>query len=59
MKDLLQPMSLKRIVEPDEISRMVVALVSDAASYVTGRTIFGEDGMTDYPDFAQGGRSQK
>jgi NAD(P)-dependent dehydrogenase (short-subunit alcohol dehydrogenase family) len=34
---------------------MVVMLVSDHASYVTGRTIFVDGGMTDYPDFAQGG----
>jgi enoyl-[acyl-carrier-protein] reductase (NADH) len=34
---------------------MVVVLVSDIASYVTGRTIFVDGGMTDYPDFAHGG----
>jgi NAD(P)-dependent dehydrogenase (short-subunit alcohol dehydrogenase family) len=41
--------------EPEEIARMVVVLVSDAASYVTGRTVFVDGGMTDYPDFAHGG----
>jgi NAD(P)-dependent dehydrogenase (short-subunit alcohol dehydrogenase family) len=55
MKDLLEKIPLKRIGEPDEIARMVVVLVSDAASYVTGRTIFVDGGMTDYPDFAHGG----
>ncbi len=55
MKDLLEKIPLKRIGKPDEIARMVVVLVSDAASYVTGRTIFVDGGMTDYPDFAHGG----
>ena len=55
MKDLLEKIPLKRIGEPDEIARMVVVLVSDTASYVTGRTIFVDGGMTDYPDFAHGG----
>jgi NAD(P)-dependent dehydrogenase (short-subunit alcohol dehydrogenase family) len=55
MKDLLEKIPLKRIGQPDEIARMVVVLVSDIASYVTGRTIFVDGGMTDYPDFAHGG----
>jgi NAD(P)-dependent dehydrogenase (short-subunit alcohol dehydrogenase family) len=55
MKDLMEKIPLKRIGEPDEIARMVVVLVSDVASYVTGRTIFVDGGMTDYPDFAHGG----
>jgi glucose 1-dehydrogenase len=55
MKNLLEKIPLKRIGEPEEIARMVVVLVSDAASYVTGRTIFVDGGMTDYPDFAHGG----
>jgi glucose 1-dehydrogenase len=55
MKDLLGKIPLKRIGEPDEIARMVVVLVSDTASYVTGRTVFVDGGMTDYPDFAHGG----
>ncbi len=54
-KDLLKKIPLNRIGEPDEIARMVVVLVSDAASYVTGRTIFVDGGMTDYPSFAHGG----
>ena len=55
MQDLLEKIPLQRIGEPDEIARMVVVLVSDVASYVTGRTIFVDGGMTDYPDFAHGG----
>ena len=55
MKDLLAKIPLQRIGEPEEIARMVVVLVSEAASYVTGRTIFVDGGMTDYPDFAHGG----
>jgi len=55
MKDLLEKIPLKRIGEPEEIARMVVMLVSDVASYVTGRTVFIDGGMTDYPDFSHGG----
>jgi glucose 1-dehydrogenase len=55
MKKLMEKIPLKRIGEPDEIARMVVVLVSDTASYVTGRTVFVDGGMTDYPDFAHGG----
>jgi NAD(P)-dependent dehydrogenase (short-subunit alcohol dehydrogenase family) len=55
LQDLLEKIPLNRIGEPEEVARMVVVLVSDAASYVTGRTIFVDGGMTDYPDFAHGG----
>ena len=55
LRDLLEKIPLNRIGEPEEVARMVVVLVSDAASYVTGRTIFVDGGMTDYPDFAHGG----
>jgi NAD(P)-dependent dehydrogenase (short-subunit alcohol dehydrogenase family) len=54
-QDLLEKIPLNRIGEPEEIARMVVVLVSDVASYVTGRTVFVDGGMTDYPDFAHGG----
>ena len=52
MKDLLEKIPLRRIGEPEEIASMVVMLVSDVASYVTGRTVFVDGGMTDYLDFA-------
>lgn len=55
MKDLLEKIPLNRMGEADEIANMVVVLVSDTASYVTGRTIYVDGGMTDYPDFAHGG----
>jgi NAD(P)-dependent dehydrogenase (short-subunit alcohol dehydrogenase family) len=55
MEDLLLKIPLNRIGEPQDVARMVVVLVSDIASYVTGRTIFVDGGMTDYPDFAHGG----
>jgi NAD(P)-dependent dehydrogenase (short-subunit alcohol dehydrogenase family) len=55
MKNLLGKIPLNRIGEPDEIASMALVLVSDAASYVTGRTIFVDGGMTDYPDFSHGG----
>jgi glucose 1-dehydrogenase len=55
LKDLLEKIPLRRVGEPEDIARMAVVLVSDAASYVTGRTIFVDGGMTDYPSFAHGG----
>ena len=55
LKDLLEKIPLKRIGEAEEVARMVVVLVSEVASYVTGRTIFVDGGMTDYPDFGHGG----
>jgi len=55
MKDLLTKIPLNRIGEPEDIARMVVVLVSDVASYIIGRTIFVDGGMTDYPGFDHGG----
>ncbi|CAM2981470.1 glucose 1-dehydrogenase [Rariglobus hedericola] len=55
LKDLLKKIPLNRIGEPKEIADLVVVLVSDTASYLTGRTIVVDGGMTDYPDFANGG----
>jgi NAD(P)-dependent dehydrogenase (short-subunit alcohol dehydrogenase family) len=55
LKDLLGKIPLHRMGQPDEIANMVVMLVSDAASYVTGRTIFVDGGMMDYPGFTHGG----
>lgn len=55
LQDLLEKIPLKRMGEPAEIANMVVVLVSDAASYVTGCTVFVDGGMTDYPSFAHGG----
>lgn len=53
--DLLEKIPLGRIGTTDEIGRMAVVLLSDAASYVTGTTVFADGGMTDYPSFQHGG----
>ena len=55
LRDLLEKIPLNRLGEPDDIARLAVVLVSDAASYLTGRTVFVDGGMTDYPDFSHGG----
>lgn len=55
LKDLLEKIPLRRMGEPEDIARMAAALVSDVASYVTGRTVYVDGGMTDYPSFAHGG----
>ena len=44
-----------RIGEPDDIAQAAVWLVSDAADYVTGTTLFVDGGMTLFPGFATGG----
>ncbi|WP_158803271.1 SDR family oxidoreductase [Acidisoma sp. L85] len=53
--DLMTLVPYKRIGEPDDIARAAVWLVSDAADYVTGATLFVDGGMTLYPGFATGG----
>ncbi|MEO8384270.1 MAG: glucose 1-dehydrogenase [Betaproteobacteria bacterium] len=54
-QDLLTKIPLGRVGVPEDVSRLVVVLASDVASYVTGTTIFIDGGMTDYPNFAHGG----
>jgi glucose 1-dehydrogenase len=55
LQALREKIPLKRMGEPDEVARMVALLVSDTAAYITGRTIFVDGGMTDYPSFTHGG----
>jgi glucose 1-dehydrogenase len=55
LADLLDKIPLNRLGEPQDIARMATVLVSDAAAYVTGTTVFVDGAMTDYPDFAHGG----
>ena len=53
--DLEEKIPMRRIGETDEIARLAVVLVSDAASYVTGTTVTADGGMTAYPSFISGG----
>lgn len=53
--DLMTLVPYKRIGEPEDIAHAVAWLVSDAADYVTGATLFVDGGMTPYPGFATGG----
>jgi len=55
LADLLTKIPLNRMGEAEEIARVATFLVSDAASYLTGSTVYVDGGMTDYPDFAHGG----
>jgi glucose 1-dehydrogenase len=55
LPDLLRKIPMGRLGQREEIAHMAVFLVSDAASYVTGTTVFVDGGMTSYADFAHGG----
>lgn len=55
LADLLTKIPMGRLGQTDEVARMAVVLVSDAASYVTGTTVFVDGGMTLYPEFSHGG----
>jgi NAD(P)-dependent dehydrogenase (short-subunit alcohol dehydrogenase family) len=55
LADLLGKIPMGRVGTVDEVARMVVVLVSDAAAYVTGTTLFVDGGMTLYPSFMRGG----
>jgi NAD(P)-dependent dehydrogenase (short-subunit alcohol dehydrogenase family) len=55
LRDLLTKIPLGRIGEPEEVARVAAFLASDAASYLTGSTVYVDGAMTDYPDFAHGG----
>ena len=54
-EQLLTKIPQGRLGEVEDIARMAVVLVSDAAAYVNGPTVFVDGGMTLYPDFSQGG----
>ena len=54
-RELMTLVPYKRIGEPEDIAQAVNWLVSDAADYVTGATLFVDGGMTLYPGFASGG----
>ena len=54
-RDLMTLVPYKRIGEPRDIAQAVAWLVSDAADYVTGATLYVDGGMTLYPGFATGG----
>lgn len=54
-ESLMTLVPYKRIGEPDDIAHAVAWLVSDAADYVTGTTLFIDGGMMLFPGFATGG----
>ncbi len=52
---LMELVPYLRIGEPDDIAQAAAWLVSDAADYITGATLYIDGGMTLYPGFATGG----
>jgi glucose 1-dehydrogenase len=55
LKDLLAKIPFARMAETSEVAQMAVVLVSDAASYITGTTVYVDGGMTLYANFEHGG----
>jgi glucose 1-dehydrogenase len=55
LKSLLTLIPYGRIGVPEDIGHAAVWLVSDAADYVHGQSLFVDGGMTLYPEFAHGG----
>jgi glucose 1-dehydrogenase len=54
-KEMLKLIPYGRIGEPEDIGRCVAWLVSDAADYVVGQTMFIDGAMTLYPEFRGNG----
>jgi glucose 1-dehydrogenase len=53
-EELLRLIPYGRIGEPEDVARAAVWLVSDAADYVTGTSLYVDGGMTLFPGFATG-----
>ncbi|TFF19155.1 SDR family oxidoreductase [Jiella endophytica] len=53
--EMLKLIPYGRIGDPQDIGRVVSWLVSDAADYIVGQTIFADGGMTLYPGFRGNG----
>lgn len=53
--EMLKLIPYGRIGEPADVGRAVAFLVSDAADYITGQTLFVDGGMTLYPGFKGNG----
>jgi len=49
---LLELIPYGRVGVPDDVAEAALFLVSDAADYITGTTLFVDGGMTLYPGFA-------
>src|SRR5690606_34225 len=50
---MLEQIPYGRIGDPDDIAQAAAWLVSDAADYVVGTTLFVDGGMTLYPSFLE------
>ncbi len=55
LNDLVSKIPFGRMGEPEEVARVAAFLVSDAASYITGCTVFVDGAMKDYANFIHGG----
>ena len=55
LDDLKQKMPIGRMGTPEEVADVVVMLASDAASYLTGETVYVDGAMSNFPSFMHGG----
>ncbi|WP_019998211.1 SDR family oxidoreductase [Aureimonas ureilytica] len=55
LEAMLKLIPYGRVGEPVDIGRVAAFLVSDAAEYITGQTLFVDGGMTLYPGFRGNG----
>jgi len=55
LADLKKKVPMNRMGTVEEMAKAVAVLLSDAASYQTGTTIYADGGMSAYPSFSQGG----
>ncbi len=55
LESMLKLIPYGRVGEPADIGRVVAFLVSDAADYITGETLFVDGGMSLYPEFRGNG----
>ena len=55
LADLKTKIPMNRMGTVEEMAKSIAVLLSDAASYQTGTTVFADGGMSAYPSFGHGG----
>jgi len=55
LEDLKEKIPMNRMGTVEEMAKAVAVLLSDAAAYQTGTTVYADGGMSAYPSFNEGG----